>query len=397
MSPPRSLEAVGGRRPFRVVILTGLDLHAFRGGEKYAATLGKELAARGVEVTLFSKVDRNEPWRLTDDELSRSIAIPFTFYRLFWVPLLPPIPLAPIAFLRTLAERDTVFTLESTPRFTALVVFCARLLGRRVVVGLHHPSQADSLERELAGRGVGRLRARLFRFVLRSADAVHTINLAQAATLRRAGIFANVAMINSFVTADPVERPERGSFAVEALFVGPLEREQKGVDLLVDVARRVLGERRDWRLTIVGAGRDATLLTALRDEFPGRVRHLGFVPEDGLPRTYASADLLWLTSRAESFSLVAVEAYTQGVPVVSFDIPGLEDVSSILPDGRVPPFDTTAFASKVLELGDLARTQPERFEEIRRRCREGALSRFGAAVLVPELARMLGVPAPEPP
>ncbi len=385
---------VGARRP-SLVILTGLDLRAYRGGEKYAATLGRELAARGVDVLLYSKVDPHEKLRLDATTLPLEVRVPYRFYRLFWLPLLPPFPRAPLAFLSTLRTADTVFSLESTPRFAALVIFLCRLLGRRSVVGFHHPSQADDLARELEQGGWTGARARIFRWFLRGASALHTINDGHAATLRAAG-FSNVAMVHSFTTAEPVAPPARDAARFRALFVGPLEREQKGIDLLVDVARRVLAREPSIRLEVAGAGPDQGLVRELAAEFPGRVDLLGFVPEDALPEVYARADVLWLTSRAESFSLVALEAYTQGTPVVSFDVPGLRDVTAIFPDGRVPPFETDAFAARSLELFALHRDRPVEFAAVRRRLQHDAVAAFGSRVLVPRLAAMLALPLPDP-
>ncbi len=397
--PPPSAGGPGARPPPtpRLVILTGLDVRAFRGGEKYAATLGRELAARGAQVLLYSKVDPHEKLRLSEARLPLEVGVPVEFYRLGWVPLLPPVPWRPNRFLDVLRSADTIFTLESTPRFVALVVVLGHLLGRRVVVGLHHPSQAEELAAELARGGSIGTRARLFRYFLRKADAIHTINAGQAATLRDCGIDQNVAMVHSFTTARPVSRaPGARSSELTALFVGPLEREQKGIDLLVDVGRRVLARRSDVRLRVVGVGPDEPLVRELAGQYPSRVELLGFVAEGDLPGVYASADLFWLTSRAESFSLVALEAFTQGVPVISFAIPGLEDVTSIFPEGRVAAFDVDAFAAKVLDLLELRQIDPARFAEIVERCRTEAIRRFGTEVLVPRLAQMLGLSLPGP-
>ena len=383
--------ATAGGRGHRLVILTGLDLRAFRGGEKYAATLARELSARGVSVLLYSKVDPNEHYRLRPEEIPAAVGVPYDFYRLFWLPLLPPLLLSPRKFLETLRRADTIFSLESTPRFVALVVFLGHLLRRRTVVGLHDPTQVDTLAAQLRGSVGTAWKARRFASVLRAADAVHTINVAQAATLRSCGVPSNVAMVNSFTTAEPRPRSTARSATFEALFVGPLEREQKGIDLLADVAREVLRARPAVRLTVVGAGRDLPIVEGLERDWPGRVRYLGFLPEGELPNVYAASDALLLTSRAESFSLVALEAFTQGVPVVSFALPGLADVTSVYPEGRVAPFDSSAFAARVVGLHDLWASDPARFDELRTTCRRLALERFGAAVQVPKLAEMLGL------
>jgi hypothetical protein len=105
----------------RLVILSGLDVRAYRGGEKWAASLGRELLARGVDVRLMSKVDPHEHYRLDLGSVPAVLRLPVEFYRLFWLPGVPPVPLAPRKFVRALAWADTVYMMESTPRFVALV------------------------------------------------------------------------------------------------------------------------------------------------------------------------------------------------------------------------------------------------------------------------------------
>jgi len=386
-----------GARPSRLVLLTGLDVRAYRGGEKWAAALGRELADRGVEVRLLSKVDPHEHYRLDLASLPTVLRLPVEFYRLFWLPALPPLPLAPRRFVRALAWAESVYTMESTPRFVTLVVLLCRSLGRRVVVGLHHPTLVDNLAAEVETKGRRRWGTSLARAMLRSADAVHVLNAHQAATLARIGVRANVVVVPNFATVPPGPAPVPTSTTFEALFVGPLEREQKGIDLLVDVAHRVLPAEPSIRLTVVGAGRNADLVERLAQEFPGRVRYLGFVSEERLLALYGEAHVLWMTSRAEAFPAVALEAFTHGLPVVGFAVAGLEDLSVVYPEGRVAPFDTAAFAARVLGLERLWHDARADYDRLRERCRAETAARFGVDAQLPRLAAVLGVRLREAP
>lgn len=384
-------------RPSRLVILTGLDVRAYRGGEKWAASLGRELTDRGVEVRLLSKVDPNEHYRLDLVDLTRVLGLPVEFYRLLWLPMLPPVPLAPRRLVGALAWADSIYSMEVTPRFVALVVVLGRLLGRRVVLGLHHPTLVDNLAAEVERKEQRRWGTSLARAVLRNADAVHVVNTYQAKTLARVGVSDNVVVVNNFITAPVGPAPALASPTFEALFVGPLERQQKGIDLLVEVARRVLTARSTVRLTVVGAGRDVGLVRQLVDEFPGRVRYLGFVSEGQLLALYAGSHVLWMTSRAEAFPAVALEAFTHGTPVVGFAVPGLEDLSVVYPEGRVPPFDPEVFASHVLELHRLWSDDRPAYDRLRERCRTETAARFGVGVQLPKLAEVLGLRLQESP
>jgi len=58
----------------------------------------------------------------------------------------------------------------------------------------------------------------------------------------------------------------------------------------------------------------------------GRVRHLGFVPEDDMPLLYQGATALVNPSLSEGFGLVALEAMACGTPVIASGIPSLCEV-----------------------------------------------------------------------
>ncbi len=100
----------------------------------------------------------------------------------------------------------------------------------------------------------------------------------------------------------------------------------KNLPLLIDVYEEVRREIPESRLLVAGDGplRSDLLRAAARARIPvgrsGRGKagliHAGEIPHDEMPGCYASSDLLVLTSRNESFSLVALEAMACGVAVV---------------------------------------------------------------------------------
>jgi D-inositol-3-phosphate glycosyltransferase len=133
----------------------------------------------------------------------------------------------------------------------------------------------------------------------------------------------------------------------------------KGLDLLLESVARL---RREARLIVVGGdpagdpeverlrARATELGIARRVAFPGAV------PQEELPRYYQAADAVVVTSRYESFGLVAVEALACGTPVVAAQVGGLP---SILQDGMngllVRWRSPQAFAERLDELlGDEA-------------------------------------------
>ena len=147
------------------------------------------------------------------------------------------------------------------------------------------------------------------------------------------------------------------------LYVGRLDR-IKGADMLVR-ATGILSERPRMRVRFVGGEVDAAYaagLRALASEMgiSERVSWAGVVPNDELPRHYAAADLVIVPSYSESFSIVAAEAMACGTPVVASNVPGPASFIEDRVSGRlVPAGDAPALARTICELLD---------DEEQRRC-----------------------------
>jgi glycosyltransferase involved in cell wall biosynthesis len=149
-----------------------------------------------------------------------------------------------------------------------------------------------------------------------------------------------------------------------------------------DVLLRALSRLRDvpWRCACVGSlSRDPGFVAGLRraareDGLTDRIHFPGPLVGPALDASYASADLLVLPSRGESYGMVVTEALARGIPVLTTAIDGLPEalgrapgVSGGRPGLLVPPDDPDALADALrrwLSSSDL-----------RERLRASALSR----------------------
>jgi glycosyltransferase involved in cell wall biosynthesis len=150
----------------------------------------------------------------------------------------------------------------------------------------------------------------------------------------------------------------------------------KGHDVLLDALAKMTDLA--WDCLCVGSlDRDPAFAESLRrriseDELGGRVRFAGPRVEADLERSYASADLLVLPSRAETYGMVVTEALARGLPVVAADVGGVAEAlghggRGIRPGLLVPPGDPAALAEALRAwLGDA---------EVRRTWRRAARER----------------------
>lgn len=159
---------------------------------------------------------------------------------------------------------------------------------------------------------------------------------------------AHVDVVGNGVPSSAFDVP-LGRTRKDIVFLGRLEKEQKGLDLLLD-AFAAIADRTDAQLRIVGDGPDLAWMT-------GRIAELGIADRVDLvgrregSEKYdelATAKVVAMPSRFETFGMVAIEAFAVGAPVVAFEIPCLQEVVPSALGDRVPAFDVNALAKALL-------------------------------------------------
>jgi glycosyltransferase involved in cell wall biosynthesis len=126
----------------------------------------------------------------------------------------------------------------------------------------------------------------------------------------------------------------------------------KGSEVLARAIPRVLERCPEAEFVFTGgAAGDFLRLAALPPAAAARVRFLGYLPYDDLPRVFASADLVIAPTYYEDFPIRILESLASGVPVVASRVGGIPEV--VVP-GRtgslVPPGDPAALADSVARL-----------------------------------------------
>jgi glycosyltransferase involved in cell wall biosynthesis len=161
---------------------------------------------------------------------------------------------------------------------------------------------------------------------------------------------------------------------------------QKGIDLMIEVARRVAAVRGDVVFAVAGGtGSHAAEVARWAAEagVAERVRFLGVTREVAL--VLAAADGYLLTSRWEALPISIVEAFRAGRPVIATDCGGVRELVDETVGRLCPVEDVAALTAAVLELaGDAA---------LRRRLGAAALARsreprFDPAVVYTEFERV---------
>lgn len=187
----------------------------------------------------------------------------------------------------------------------------------------------------------------------------------------------------------PLEKPEGVRWVLQAGRLHP----QKGTDLLLAAARRVIARHRDTHFLLAGEGPLAERLAAdaRRGGIENHIHFLGW--RDDLPGLMAASDVIVLASRWEAMPYALLEAMALSKPCVATAVGGVPEIIQDGVHGRlVPPEDPAALADALLAL--LA--DPQRGQVMGWAAAARVLSDFSLARMVGKSAtlyrRLLGLP-----
>jgi len=198
----------------------------------------------------------------------------------------------------------------------------------------------------------------LDRRILRGYARVVAVSEDVRQRLLKSGVNANkVSMIRNGIDLRPFDRAsatvrhELGWDAHPIVgFVGRLSRE-KGPDIFLSAAARVLAQCPDAKFVLAGDGPDRAELETLIDQLGirDRVRMLGRC--DDMPAVYASLDIMVSASRIEGLPMAILEGMASRLPLVATAV---GEVPTVIQDGRtgvlVPAEDTELLAAAIIEL-----------------------------------------------
>ncbi len=180
-------------------------------------------------------------------------------------------------------------------------------------------------------------------------DSFVTVSEAMGHQLRAGNADAEITVVPNGVDARAFDvEPRTGT---DVVFLGRLEQAQKGVDMLLDAYARI-ADRVEGRLILAGDGPDRDVLArqARRLGIEDRVDFVGRVSGDDKWELLASAALVAMPSRFETFGIVAAEALACSTPVLAFDLPPLREVIPVGGGYLVEPFDVATYAALLAEM-----------------------------------------------
>jgi len=194
--------------------------------------------------------------------------------------------------------------------------------------------------------------------VLRQADAVLAVSDDLRAKIVELGIpGAKVHVVMQGIDTSRFRPGDRGEARKKIgapadarllLWVGRIAP-VKGLEVLLEAARRSRAQGVDFHLYLLGDGPQRAALEAegRRLGLADRLHFVGTVGHERLPDWYRAADLTVLSSHSEGIPNVLRESLACGVPYVATSVGGIPELSQDPANILVPPGDPAAFAEAV--------------------------------------------------
>ncbi|MBB5329661.1 glycosyltransferase family 4 protein [Tunturiibacter gelidoferens] len=195
------------------------------------------------------------------------------------------------------------------------------------------------------------------RFILRNYAAIVAVSEDVKQRLLKAGvrkekihIVRNGIDLRPFDNAAPSLRNLSSQDAPIVGLIGRLATE-KGVDIFLRAAARVLAELPATKFVVIGEGPDREQLEILIDELQVRNNVFMLGRRDDMPGVYASLDIMVSASRHEGLPMAILEGMASSRPVVATAVGAVPE--AVL-DGRtgvlVPSENVEALAAKIVAL-----------------------------------------------
>jgi glycosyltransferase involved in cell wall biosynthesis len=252
-----------------------------------------------------------------------------------------------IAAIRELAIRAGADVVHAHGFKADIYVYLALRGSGIAFVSTCHTWYDTDLAVSLYGK-VDRLVLRWFARVVSVSDEVRQRLLKAGVRDEKIRMVRNGIDLRPFDGAVPSLRGDGSSLLVG--LVGRLAWE-KGVDVFLLAAARVVGEFPSVKFVVVGEGPDREKLERTIDELQirGSVAMLG--RRDDMPGVYASLDLMVWSSRQEGLPMAILEGMASGLPLVASAV---GEVPTVVQDGvtglLVPAEDVERLAAAILEL-----------------------------------------------
>ena len=375
-----------------IAIFTGTRITYFGGGEKFAIDLANELMESGKNVTIFTQRDDFAP-NISLQQVKNKCKCKIVRYNILPFMRSPTFPLFSLSIFSQLNVADTIYNIDDSLFTTTLLMVYAKMHKLRYISGIHIP-KSFMFGYEAAISKKKKTFWYLYKIFLIALykgfiDNVHVLNESQVRDFNTIGYRGRINLIPNFISSDIKDLHfNENDFYV--LFSGNINIKIKGVDIFVQIVKKVVSKNKNIKFYITGQDGDGKgLIEDLAKEFRENVVYKGFVSDSDLAGIINKSSLFILTSRVESFSLSILRAQSSGLPVIAFNITGPDQIICNEFQGQlIKPFDVDQFVYNIFSYYDLWSSNKPIYLELKKKIQINIYKVYGKEKIMRELLKL---------
>ncbi len=299
--------------------------------------------------------------------------------------LLMPKPRSLATFLSEIKRSDLVYNISSNPAVLSAAVLYSRIMGKKLVHGVHN----YAISRALSGESRGKVKSALFRSIIGSIKYFHVVNSSDLAYIRSSFPDSKVYLIPNFYELKNARvTTKTDKFVV--LFAGRLSVREKGIDLLAKIIESTLNANGSIIFHIAGSGDGEGILRGLEKKYKKNVFYLGHLSAARLKKEYATSNLFISTSRFEAFGITIIDAQANGLPVIAFTTAGSNDIIKKGFQGIcIGNLDTGLFAKRIISHYALWQKDKRHYNSLKVRISKNTVGIYSYSKVTRDIVNML--------
>jgi glycosyltransferase involved in cell wall biosynthesis len=229
------------------------------------------------------------------------------------------------------ASQDVIYCKNDVLELTLLRLFTNFQSQSGVVIGFHTPiyyektfSFRDTLHNSLYNNP-------LYNNTLSSASAFHVVNTFDKELLsKRFPLKLTQLIYNPFSFSEFREQIQSGMYKIKTskrkkiAWIGRLT-EEKGIKDLLDIVSQMSSLEKAVEWIIIGSGPYQKKIEALANQHDN-IQYYQYIPNQSIASVLSQADVFLSTSHFECFPYTFLEAQSVGLPIVTYDIHGCNDI-----------------------------------------------------------------------
>ncbi len=380
----------------KLAFFTVLDITYLGGKEKNLIEVAKLLRPY-FNITIFSPGD-NEPQKIRKSkEIERDtnasvrpyhLFEPFRLYGIFTIPTR-----SAIMAISALKNYDLVYLSDPINLMSLLVILYSNIIKKPLIFSIQSPLllRDAPIKNTLLRRWIMWVYKPLRNALVLSCPIIHVVNRDDLIKLKRLHYKGKIHLIPnlipSYIKKEDIGVNEK-KFTI--IFSGRFDIEQKGVDLLKEIAEGTIKRNSNIHFHLAGHNGNGThIVKALANKYPKNVQLSGFLSSRKLKKAYKNADMVVSTSRYESCSISLIEAQALGCPAVAFQAKGQDTVITKATQGKlIKPYQTNEFIDAINYYYKKWATDKKSYRRLKKQISNIAIDKFSTNITITRVKRM---------